>query len=635
MKRTTLFTRYPTRGLALALVMLLVSLRAVAGAPGPVHQGDVGAQGVMLGTAFTYQGRLFVGGDNPTPTEGYFDFEFRLYDAESDGNQIGDPMIRENVYLANGVFAVKLDFGPNAFTGEARWLQIGVREAGESEFTYLNGRQELTPTPYALALPGLRTQTIDSAGNPLDSPNVIGGFVGNTVTEGVIGATIDGGGTAPDAQTYRHNKVTDDFGAVGGGLDNQAGSTSGTTQDARYATVGGGFANYAMAVGAIIAGGSANVVWEDAKYATIGGGSNNRVSGEYTTIGGGHINRVSGTDATISGGSDNQAMEEGATVGGGYDNVSDGAFSTVGGGVYNAANGRISTVGGGGGNEASEWSSTVGGGVNNTASGGNATIAGGGWNTASVGIATVGGGAQNIASGTGATIPGGQLNVAAGKYSFAAGYRAKIEKNHDGAFLFADENDYDFTSQHANEFAIRATGGARFVTGIDHQTGDPTAGVVLWQGGNSWAPMSDQNAKDNITPVDGRDVLSNLVEIPIMTWNYKSQDPAVRHIGPMAQDFHTTFGVGEDDKHISTVDADGVALVAIQGLYQIVREQETRINSLTQKNADLESQIADLESPMEQKASPVSGFPLANWPVLGVLLVSVGAVWWRRQGENR
>jgi trimeric autotransporter adhesin len=67
--------------------------------------------------------------------------------------------------------------------------------------------------------------------------------------------------------------------------------------------------------------------------------------------------------------------------------------------------------------------------------------------------------------------------------------------------------------------------------------------------------------------VDPRAVLRRVAGIPLFTWSYKSQSPAVRHIGPTAQDFRAAFGVGEDARHISTVDADGVALAAIQGLY--------------------------------------------------------------------
>lgn len=53
--------------------------------------------------------------------------------------------------------------------------------------------------------------------------------------------------------------------------------------------------------------------------------------------------------------------------------------------------------------------------------------------------------------------------------------------------------------------------------------------------------------------------------------NTKARPSTARHIGPVAQDFYAAFGVGEDDRHISTTDADGVAMVAIQGLYEVVR----------------------------------------------------------------
>jgi trimeric autotransporter adhesin len=59
----------------------------------------------------------------------------------------------------------------------------------------------------------------------------------------------------------------------------------------------------------------------------------------------------------------------------------------------------------------------------------------------------------------------------------------------------------------------------------------------------------------------------------IATWNWKSQDASIRHMGPMAQDFHAAFGLGETDKGISTMDADGVALAAIQGMHQELMER--------------------------------------------------------------
>jgi hypothetical protein len=51
-------------------------------------------------------------------------------------------------------------------------------------------------------------------------------------------------------------------------------------------------------------------------------------------------------------------------------------------------------------------------------------------------------------------------------------------------------------------------------------------------------------------------------------------------MGPMAQDFYAAFGLGEDDRHIATVDADGVALAGVQALYRLLREQEAQIQQL-------------------------------------------------------
>src|SRR5919199_2828161 len=99
---------------------------------------------------------------------------------------------------------------------------------------------------------------------------------------------------------------------------------------------------------------------------------------------------------------------------------------------------------------------------------------------------------------------------------------------------------------------------------------------------------SDRNKKANFAAVNPREVLGRVVSLPITTWNYLSQGPAVRHIGPMAQDFHAAFGVGEDDTHINLVDANGVALAAIQGLYQLVQEQELQLTVLEARLAALE-----------------------------------------------
>jgi trimeric autotransporter adhesin len=69
-----------------------------------------------------------------------------------------------------------------------------------------------------------------------------------------------------------------------------------------------------------------------------------------------------------------------------------------------------------------------------------------------------------------------------------------------------------------------------------------------------------------------------------MRWSYKTQGPSIRHMGPTAQDFSRAFGLGEDDRHITTIDADGVALAAIQGLYR-------QNQALQRQNQALRSQL--------------------------------------------
>jgi hypothetical protein len=140
--------------------------------------GDV--QGAPVGTAFTYQGRL---DDNGQSGNGDFDFQFRLFDAESGGSQMGVAVIKEDVPVVKGLFTIPdLDFGSGIFNGEARWLEIGVRPAANTgPFTVLSPLQAMTATPYAIYA--------------LNSPGGLG--VGD-VTAVIAGAGLTGTGYAGD-----------------------------------------------------------------------------------------------------------------------------------------------------------------------------------------------------------------------------------------------------------------------------------------------------------------------------------------------------------------------------------------------------------------------------------------------------
>jgi hypothetical protein len=456
------------------------------------------------------------------------------------------------------------------------------------------------------------------------TPNVITGFEENSVGAGVEGATIQGGG-----RLAFPNRGVGDFGAVGGGEGNLAGDratvSGGSLNQASgfRSSVGGGSNNIAQGEHSTVSGGSNNTAsatrstisggcYNTASHfdTTIGGGAGNIASFTHATVGGGTRNTASSLDATVSGGSNNLASGAYATVSGGSSNLASGFGAVIGGGSGNTTRASNTTVSGGLGNRISDHYSTVGGGLGNTAGNRNEDLADAQYSTVSGGIdntaaglgSAVGGGGNNVTEGSFSTVPGGFRNQADGHYSFAAGSRASIHSSHPGTFLYADSTDNRFDSNAANEFAVRATGGVRFVTGTD-LLGIPNAGVRLESGSSSWSYMSTRDIKANFSFVEAKQVLQKLFNVPIRTWSYRHQTPSIQHIGPLAEDFYAIFGLGEDEKYINTVDLEGVALAAIQGLYQLVREQQDqmmaqqgRIASLEIEKANQQEHLAALEA---------------------------------------
>jgi hypothetical protein len=205
-------------------------------------------------------------------------------------------------------------------------------------------------------------------------------------------------------------------------------------------------------------------------------------------LGSGNTVNLSNQYATVGGGTGNTASANKSTVAGGLQNSATNIFSSIGGGYLNSASGYASTIGGGQVNAAGGGSSVIGGGYTNSAGGPSSTVAGGEYNSAGGQGSTVGGGIGNIASGFISTVPGGTINLAGAEFSFAAGSYATIDPAHHGAILFSDDtfeaSGVIFNSKAPDEFAVRATGGVRFVTGIDasgavtHQLTVTTSGFV-------------------------------------------------------------------------------------------------------------------------------------------------------------
>jgi len=365
----------------------------------------------------------------------------------------------------------------------------------------------------------------------------------------------------------------------------------------------GGSSGSAVTVGvsgAVIAGGAYNFVTDI--YGTVGGGQGNQAGdGLLTTFNRGW--------ATVGGGTGNVASGLASVVGGGSNNTADGEDSTVAGGSGNSAVSYISFVGGGLNNTASAIGSFVGGGESNTASGddggigvhSDAFVGGGDHNTASGRLSAVVGGIDNNASGIGATVAGGVDNIASGNDSFAAGSNADTNF-HSGSFVWGDGTGSSrVTSTADNQFVARASGGVIF-----YSNSALTAGVQLAPGGGSWSSVSDRNVKDHFASVDTEALLAHVLALPITTWNYKSQDTSIRHIGPMAQDFFAAFKVGEDDKHITGIDEGGVALAAIQGLNQKLEQQISQLQAeLRGKDAQLAAQQKQIDQLAVQLAAQI------------------------------
>ena len=119
------------------------------------------------------------------------------------------------------------------------------------------------------------------------------------------------------------------------------------------------------------------------------------------------------------------------------------------------------------------------------------------------------------------------------------------------------------------------------------------------------ALTSDRNAKESFRTVDGKLILEKVASLPMNEWDYKDT-PGIRHLGPMAQDFHAAFGLnGNDEHHISVVDEGGVALAAIQGLNEKLeargQRSDVQIQRLETENAELKARLEMLEKLLSEK----------------------------------
>lgn len=317
-----------------------------------------------------------------------------------------------------------------------------------------------------------------------------------------------------------------------------------------------------------------------ATSATVLGGRNNQATGTDAFIGAGIGNVASGLRSSIGGGNANLAQFVDSGVASGLRNAAKANWAFVGGGEDNTVTGEAAAVLAGRGNLAGGVSAGVLGGDDNRATGAFSGIVSGENNQATANSALAGG-LGSVASGDRA-VALGDANVAAGWASVALGFNARA--NHHGTFVYADTSSLTpVASTDRDQFIVRAGRGATF-----YSNGAMTSGVRLAAGSGTWTSLSDRAMKADLEPVDARDALAKVAALPLSEWSYTTQ-PGVRHLGPMAQDFRAAFGLGASETGIDGVDADGVALAAIQGLARELEERDARIAALEARLAALEA----------------------------------------------
>ncbi|MBN1391318.1 MAG: hypothetical protein JW947_00780 [Sedimentisphaerales bacterium] len=301
----------------------------------------------QLGQEFTYQGRLI---DSDQPADGLYDFQFRLFDANTAGNQIGDDANKPDVDVIDGYFTTELNFG-SVFDGNERWLDIGVRPGEQSdpcEYTFLRPRQKITPTPYALyALNGggspwqvnssldMNENNIDDLGDLIHDEATASDFnITNEDQDKDIIFYINDGGIFKDVLTLKGatNSIQQDGCTASGAKsvalgtstasgDNSVAMGLNTTASGNYSTAIG---YYSTAIGAY----------------SIAIGSNATASGAYSTAIG--LDSTASNTASVAIGEGAVASGDASTAMGLYTTASE--YYSTSMGFYTLSSGRASTA---------------------------------------------------------------------------------------------------------------------------------------------------------------------------------------------------------------------------------------------------------------------------------------------------
>lgn len=667
-------------------------------------------------TAITYQGQLKKAG---TPLSGTADLVFTLWDASAGGTQVGATLQAPALSLTTGLLTVDLDFGPGAFTGDGRWIEVQVRNpAGSGAFTTLAPRQAVMPAAYALyALSGNAgpagatgptgptgsdgaagtngTNGSNGATGPTGAPGAVGangatGATGSTGPTGNDGAAGPSGSQGPAGPTGNPGPTgsagptgpsgsngaagptgapgssgasgpTGADGAIGPtGLDGVAGPTGPTGPSGTPGLLWQGTwsiaTTYNIDDGVMFAGSSyrslvtsnlgnqpdaSPAAWALVAQAanagstlTVGGTLNSSSSQLANVFQFSNPNAASGNRVTLlatagipsplitysvppsgTGTPSSFFAAIGTSTSG--TNVGLYADSSNQAGIPVWGNNRT-------GAGASNWAV----GVLGTSTGpiGHAVVGIATGTSSGIGLYGASNGAAGASYGVYGTVPatgsssgvgvrGENLNTTGGvgvqAYSAAAGGRSIVAVG--SVFI---ENRLAFGSATSGTDALIAQCQNNGAAGIN-------ANAQMFA--NAFNLTSDRNKKENLEPVESREILAKVVALPVTTWNYIGNPDTMRQMGPMAQDFHAAFGLnGDNDTQINQGDATGVAFAAIQGLAAEVRERDVTIAGLRSQVSGLElrMQVMEAQTIKGNRAGGLGlGFVLGIPAVLGMVLV--------------
>jgi len=561
---------------------------------------SVGGLGSFLPTFIgnNVRGAVVAGGNAPAgPVSGFGAGDFHaVFDSDGVigggfGNKVGtdngDPDDAPFATVAGGVFNGAASYAATAAGGDGNF-------AGGSHSSVVGGFGNRAMGANTFVGGGVQNANHGSAAT------ISGGF-GNRIDAFGSGSTIGGGST---------NRIVAFDSTISGGLEN-------TIESGYRATIGGGEHNTIQegAGDSTIGGGFYNMIGTNAGVATIGGGGNNRIlpNGQFGTIPGGYLNTAA--NMAFAAGFRAKANHTGSFVWSDSQNTD---FASTGFNQF-----LLRAAGGVGINTATPGAMLQVGDANTPNSQGMIRLA----SRAGIGAATrhwdIGVPEDDFATagkffsfviddpqlgadpevvvrwdtgnvGIGVTEPSSRLHVGAGGVRCEMGLNQKFSLGGNGSF------EIDAPGILGGRFIVQNGGNVGIGTANPqqklHVIGNIVAsGSICANNGINCA--SDRNVKAGFKPVDSKAILEKVAAMPITRWHY-TNDTGTAHLGPIAQDFHAAFGVGPDDKHITTIDADGVALAAIQGLNQKLEEKlsarEARIEALETTVAQLKELLTKL-----------------------------------------